>query len=290
MLIGANSKRLGAFSRMVSGVTTIAGGHANESLMLTGRRNNWFAGEHRVTNVTDRSSVPEGARHPVAWLMPRKAGGLGSRSQCRIAFTPGTVNLAAGRNIVGTTTITFALADAQLQLVVSAEGAVTFAFTTGANIAGALFAEGSTSATFAVSTSTLGAIIDAIASTSFAFTPAATIRADGFMEGNVTTAETLSPASLAAAVWNKAASEANAAGTMGEKLNDAGSASNPWTEVIESGLTAAEVLRLIASALAADATGLEGPNPVFKSLDGTKDRIRATYSAGTRTVTDLDAT
>lgn len=290
MLIGANSTRLGAFSRHVSGVTTIAGGHGKEAFQLTGRRNNWFAGDHTVSNVTDRSSVPEGARHPIAWLMARKAGGLGSRSQCLVTFAPGTLNLAAGRNIDGSTTVTFALADAQLQLVVSAEGTATFAFTTAGNAAGALFAEGATSAAFTVSTSTLGAIIDAIASTSFAFTPAGTIRADGFMEGNVTTAETLSPASLAAAVWNKAASEANTAGTMGEKLNDAGSASNPWTEVIESGLSAAEVMRLILAFAANNAEGLEGPNPVFKSRDGTKARITATYDAGTRTVTGIDGT
>lgn len=290
MLIGANSTRIGAFSRHISGVTTIAGGHGKEAFQLTGRRNNWFAGDHSVSNVTNRSSVPEGARHPAAWLLARKTGGLGSRSQCLVTFSTGTMPLAAGRNVEGATAFSFSLADAQLQLVVSAEGSVTFAFTTGGNVAGALYAIGSTSGAFTVSTATLGAIIDAIASASIVFTPGGTARAVGHMEGNVTTAEELSPSSLAAAVWNKAASEANTVGTMGEKLNDAGSGSNPWTEVIESGLTAAEVLRIIAAFAAGDATGLEGSSPVFKSLGGLKDRITATYSGGTRTVTDLDGT
>ena len=75
---------------------------------------------------------------------------------------------------------------------------------------------------------------------------------------------------------------------MGEKLNDAGSASNPWTEIIESGYTAAEILRLIVAHAAGAASGLESGTPQFKSLDGTKTRIDGTYAAGERGITDLD--
>ena len=71
---------------------------------------------------------------------------------------------------------------------------------------------------------------------------------------------------------------------MGEKLNDAGSASNPWTEVIESGYTAAQILRLIAAAVQGNASGLEDGTPTFKGLDGTTDRIEARYSSGPRPV------
>jgi hypothetical protein len=77
---------------------------------------------------------------------------------------------------------------------------------------------------------------------------------------------------------------------LAEKLNDAGSASNPWTEVIESGYTAAEILKLLAAVAQGDASGLEGSSPVFKSIDGLTDRITATYSSGTRTVTGRNAT
>lgn len=90
------------------------------------------------------------------------------------------------------------------------------------------------------------------------------------------------------AVWNAIATSYNESGTMGEKLNASGSASNPWIEVIESGLTAAEILRLIAAAVQGNATGLESGSPVFKSIDGATDRITATYASGTRTVTGRD--
>jgi hypothetical protein len=43
-------------------------------------------------------------------------------------------------------------------------------------------------------------------------------------------AEPLSPEGLANAVWNRLATDADQPGTMGAKLNDAGGASNPWTD------------------------------------------------------------
>ena len=49
-------------------------------------------------------------------------------------------------------------------------------------------------------------------------------------------------------------------------------------------------MRLLLAFAANSADDLEGPNPVFKSVDGTKDRITATYNAGTRTVTGRDGT
>lgn len=59
--------------------------------------------------------------------------------------------------------------------------------------------------------------------------------------------------------------------------------------MIESGYTAAEILRLLAAVAQGDATGLESGSPVFKGIDGTTDRVTATYSGGTRTVTGRDA-
>jgi hypothetical protein len=106
----------------------------------------------------------------------------------------------------------------------------------------------------------------------------------------VVTGAGLTVSNVGPAVWDAVASANNDPGTMGEKLNDAGSASNPWTEVIESGYTAAEILKLLAAVAQGNASGLESGSPVFKSLDGTKDRIEATYVSGTRTVTGRDVT
>lgn len=118
----------------------------------------------------------------------------------------------------------------------------------------------------------------------------AAILAYGNMSIDITVTGTgLSTANVGQAVWSALAAANNDAGTMGEKLNDAGSASNPWTEVIESGLTAAQILRLIAAATQGNATGLESGAVVFKGVDGTTDRITATYVDGDRTITDREA-
>lgn len=101
-------------------------------------------------------------------------------------------------------------------------------------------------------------------------------------EGQVTTAR-----ACAEAVWSALAASFNDPGTMGEKLNGAGSAGNPWTEVIESGYTAAQIMRLLAAVAAGNATGLNG-SPAFKGLDGTTTRVAGTVAAGTRTVTTVD--
>lgn len=106
----------------------------------------------------------------------------------------------------------------------------------------------------------------------------------------VVTGTGLTTANVGPAVWAAIATQNDTAGSMGEKLNDAGSASNPWTEVIKSGYTAAQILKMIAAAVQGDASGLESGSPVFKGLDGTTERITATYSSGTCTVTDRDVT
>jgi hypothetical protein len=57
---------------------------------------------------------------------------------------------------------------------------------------------------------------------------------------------------------------------------------------VEGDVTLKQALRILLAHAAGDATGLEGPSAIFKSLDGTKNRIVGTYSAGTRNVTSLD--
>jgi hypothetical protein len=78
---------------------------------------------------------------------------------------------------------------------------------------------------------------------------------------------------------------------MGEKLNDAGSGSNPWTEVIEGTYTAAELLRIMAAALAGELSGAATTTITILGVDEATDRIVATVdSDGNRTALTLDGT
>lgn len=60
------------------------------------------------------------------------------------------------------------------------------------------------------------------------------------------------------------------------------------TAPIEGDFTFRGVLRLLLAQAAGSATGLEGLTPAFKSVDGSKNRIEATYASGARTITSLD--
>jgi hypothetical protein len=115
-----------------------------------------------------------------------------------------------------------------------------------------------------------------------------TVAWDGYAIGEMegTTAESgVTIDNIVAGVWSALAADFNAAGTMGEKLNGAGSAGNPWTEIIEGGLSAAEILRIVAASLAGEVSGAGTGTEIFKGLDGTTDRITSSPDvAGNRTV------
>ena len=96
-----------------------------------------------------------------------------------------------------------------------------------------------------------------------------------------------------------AASGAGVSGSIDSKIDaipttPAPSAASVATAVhertVEGSLTLEQAVRILLAALSGNATGLEGATQAFKSLDGSKDRITGTYSAGTRTVTGRDGT
>jgi hypothetical protein len=248
----------------------------------------WRASRNQTAAFGELAGQPDGTTHPSSWLMALQAGRISSRST-QITFSAaasGTLGLPA----TGSTSITFTVPPADLQLVVSASGSTSITFSTTADLAGALAAQGSTSISFTVPPATLGAIIDAQGNAPITWSLSATPRAIGVLSGDITPFTELSPQSLSAAVWQALASAYNTPGSMGELLNSAGSAADPLLGTVEGTLTLRDVQRILLAVAAGDATGLEGSAMVFKSRDGTKNRIEATYSSGDRTVDTLDVT
>ena len=174
------------------------------------------------------------------------------------------------------------------QLVVSAVGSTSVTFSSAANLAGALSAQGAASFAFTVPNATLGAIVNAQGSAPITWSLSATPRAIGNLSGDITPFTELSPQSLADAVWSAVANAYTASGSMGALLNSAGAAADPLLGTVEGSLTLRDVMRLLLAVNAGDATGLESGTMVFKSQDGTTDRVEATYSSGARTVTAVD--
>lgn len=234
------------------------------------------------------AGIPSGHLAPSAWVLPYKPGAMSSFTQCVVTLTPGALNLAAGVNLDGTSTFTFTLGPSDGQLVASAVGASSISFSSAASLAGALSAQGEASFSFTVPSTTLGAIVDAQGNAPIAWSLSATPRAIGNLSGDITPFTELSPQSLADAVWSAVANAYTASGSMGALLNSAGAAADPLLGTVEGSLTLRDVMRLLLAVNAGDATGLESGTMVFKSQDGTTDRVEATYSSGARTVTAVD--
>ena len=232
---------------------------------------------------------PRGYYPSGAFALPGKAGelstwasGVGTISATILAVKRATAS------VTGSGTVSSAAATRIVQMLAALVGSGAVS---SANIKAFLQAVAALTGSGSVSSASLkgaGALLAALAG---AGTLSPTLTGVGELDADLTASGgALTTANVGAAVWAAIAASNNDPGTMGEKLNDAGSASNPWTEVIESGFTAAEILKLIAAAVQGDATGLESGAPTFKGLDGATDRITATYSSGTRTVTGRDVT
>ena len=213
------------------------------------------------------AGVPYGHRHPSAWLMPRSAGALSGFTAVQAQLTVGTLNVAAGRNLVGPTTVTWSVGPSQLELIVSATGSATATWTLSGTLAAAVGLTGASSLTFTVGPTTLGAIIDALGTSPVTFVGSATVRATGNLAGDITPFTTLSPENLALKVWQY---------------------------VIESGYSAEQIMRVLTSVAAGKSDIVAGgggsATVTFRDLADTKNRVAAGMTGSERTTITLNVT
>lgn len=268
----------------ISATVALGGGAATISSMVKdGMRRNIYAGEG---GINKKSSIPAGCRHPAAWVMAPNSGGIASRNETKIST--GSAGIAvAGKPVSGSILIELA-ANAIGGLIVSGQGAASISFSAAGSILSVAAAQGAANLTIS-SSANIGAKAGISGAGSISLAGAGSIMARGYMSGLSTSETEFSAAALAAAVWNAVGSEYITAGSMGKKLNDAGAGANPWTEIIESGLSAAEILRIIASVLAGEVSGAGTGTETFKGLDGSTERVISTVdSSGNRTAVAVD--
>lgn len=180
------------------------------------------SGTNRSRNITagqgitsDLVGIPSGARHPIAWVMPQKAGALSS-TNLAIGSSTVTLSMAAGRNIAATSTGA-ATGQATLQLVVSMVGTAAGIATVTGNILAALGMSGSSTGS-GTATGTINALAWAYGVAEGTSTATLTRYATGRLYGAITPYTELSPQSLASAVLD-AASTAPIAANI-KKVND----------------------------------------------------------------------
>lgn len=248
-------------------VTYLNGGHPLLNANRAGSLHNWN------THTTRDVALPNGNLHPQSWMLPRTGGGMsmrplgeGSFAADLIPTRPMTVDFTGAGDL-----------EATAGLVVSMLLAMTGGGDLTATIQGRLNAsvDMTGSGDLSANMTALGNMVVGLLG---AGDLDATIAAFGDMSIDIVVTGTgLTTANVGQAVWSALAASNNDPGTMGEKLNDAGSASNPWTEVLETGFTAGELLLITAAAVAGKLDRVDNGDGTFtitiRGLADTKDRI-----------------
>jgi hypothetical protein len=182
---------------------------------MSGMLRNLPAGDANVVGVTDRAGRPAGYRHPCTWVMPQKAGTLGTYGNI---FGTGSLAAAAaaGINIVATIdgTSTF---EGTGQLVVSAVALIEGSSSVVASIVAVLNAEAALAGTGSVAADIV-ALGYAIATLNGSGTLTLTSYATGTLNAEISPFTELSPESLATNVWAALQSANGDTGSMGEAL------------------------------------------------------------------------
>ncbi len=181
----------------------------------------------------DKSAFNHGYNTHSAWHLPPKSGGVAS-----------TLNLNGTGNVSGSL-LAVKLAEAALSgegtlealgsLIVQAIAALSGSGTiTDAQVNAFLAAVASLSGSGGVTTANLTGLGNVVAAI-FGSGTAAGSTATGIAEAIAALTVTgtgLSTANVGQAVWAALAAANNEAGSMGEKLNDAGAAGNPWAALL----------------------------------------------------------
>jgi len=219
----------------------------SNSFRGTGVRINFSAGQHAVSGVTNKSSRPEGARHPVAYVWPVKPGGLASHNESE-GVGSAVLSLADGRNISGASA-GLATADATLQLIISMLGSSAGTSTAEGNIQAALLMAGS-----AAGTSTAEALINAIAwcygVSNGASTASLVSYAKGELKGSIFVNESQATVNqLVAGVWDALVNDYELPGSMGEAMGAAGTAGDPWTTELPGGYSGIQAGAIVGNKL-----------------------------------------
>lgn len=190
-----------------------------------GSLNLHYVGDAVISGETDKASFGVGYRPPYSWVLAPKEGGLSSHRQSTIDLDTSGV-AAAGLPASGSSTITFTVTGTG-GLIVSGSGTATITFSESATLISVASAAGVSTITF-TATGSIGANAGISGSSTITISGSTISYAIGYLSGTASNETEFSPDNLARAVWDAIATSYNLPGTMGEKLNAASSAGDPW--------------------------------------------------------------
>ena len=178
----------------------------------------------------ERDSFPTGTNPPYSYVFGNKGALLSATTQL-YSDSDVTAGIASGINIESDLDGSGTISAANLSLVVSLASSLSGTGTiTTANLVGVVSLASSLSGTGSLTAglsliSFMNSILEGTSDVTAGLRGTLSMSADIYVNQSTATVN-----ELVAGVWNAVASAYNNAGTMGEKLNDAGSASNPWAD------------------------------------------------------------
>lgn len=214
----------------------------------SGPRRNAFIGETR--SYIPQSSVPATYSPPYCWTIAIDAGGLGSRQEMRGSGDL-TAHMAMGRNCSATLSGSGDIVPPSLSLLTQLACTILGQGGLSANMVGTV----QMAATLAGQGDLDGALsmiswMTANLTGSGTVSPSSSMFGTANMSANIyVNTGTASAKELAAEVWESLAADFNNAGTMGQKLNGAGSAGDPWTTALPGPYAAGTAGKIVGDKL-----------------------------------------
>lgn len=197
----------------------------------SGNMYNFYTGDHVVSGETNKSSFNNGYIPPYSWVLSPKAGGLSSVNELNGDGELGITSLSLGKALASDMAGSGTISAAGLSLITSmaaaiaGSGTLTSSMKSTINLACSLAGSGNL-------TGAMGALAFCVATLAGNGSLSADVRGKLYMAADIFVNQSQAQVED---FWNATASQNNNPGTMGEKLNDAGSASNPWADTSDYG-------------------------------------------------------
>lgn len=244
MLIGNYSVYLKSPGQWLGGNSTAANAHpkARAAWCQSGA---FRSGTARAEDASlPLNSLPDGTEPPYSWKLATKGGALSAYLDVTGAGTV-AANLLMGKDLSTTLIGSGDITAASLSLITSlvatiyAVGDLDGDLKSTINMAANLLGQGDV-------TASLGIIAWMVSTATGSGSISADLKGILSMAAELTSqGEALTTANVAASVWGAIASANNDAGTMGEKLNDAGAGGDPWAVDISTGYTGTEAGKVL---------------------------------------------
>jgi len=248
---------------------------------------NVYSGDFNL-GFQQKNATPSGYVPPYCYKIALASGGLAT-----FRFVTGNgeivnVNLAGGLGADALLSGSGDVTNAAGALIVTAVAAIVGAGDLTADIAGKLEAAATLLGAGDL-TAALGAIADALATLSGTGTIAATPFATGTITADITVSgEALTTANVASAIWDALAASFNTPGTMGNKLNSASAAGDPWTALLPGSYAPGEAGYIVGTNLDAAVSTLSTSAQAALILKILRNKTVTDPATGLMTVYDDD--